>query len=52
MDTPAEHAENVMTSPLTDVRSAPLGKVTGREILNRLRPNAAKVVVAAFNSSI
>jgi hypothetical protein len=49
MDTPAE---NVMTSPLTDVRDAPLGRVVAPGILDRLRPSGAKVVVAAFNSAL
>lgn len=47
------HSEkSVMTSPLTDVRQAPLGRLSAPETLDRLRPSGAKVVVAAFNSSL
>jgi hypothetical protein len=42
----------VMTSTLTDVRDAPLGRVNAPATLDRLRPSGAKVVVAAFNSSL
>jgi hypothetical protein len=42
----------VMTSPLTDVRDAPLGKVAAPDTLDRLRPDGKKIVVAAFNSSL
>jgi hypothetical protein len=47
-----EPADTVMTSTLTDVRTAPLGRVAAPGILDRLRPTGAKVVVAAFNSSL
>jgi hypothetical protein len=48
-----ENVENVITSPLTDVRQAPLGKLSAPETLDRLRPaNTGKVAVAAFNSSL
>jgi len=49
VDTPEN---TVMTSELTDVRDAPLGRVVAPETLERLRPSGAKVVVAAFNSSL
>jgi hypothetical protein len=43
----------VMTSTLTDVRDAPLGRVAAPGILDRLRPSdTAKVAVAAFNASL
>jgi hypothetical protein len=43
----------VMTSPLADVRSAPLGKLSAAETLDRLRSGGtAKVAVAAFNASL
>ena len=44
--------KSVMTSSLADVRQAPLGRLSAPETLDRLRPGAAKVVVAAFNSSL
>jgi hypothetical protein len=50
VDTPAE---NVMTSTLTDVRQSPLGQLSARETLDRLRPaDGGKVAVAAFNASL
>lgn len=52
MDTAAAE-KAVMTSPLTDVRQAPLGRLSAPETLDRLRPaGQGKGVVAAFNSSI
>jgi hypothetical protein len=43
----------VMTSPLTDVREAPLAAAAAPGTLDRLRPGGkGKVVVAAFNSSL
>jgi len=51
MDTTAE--KSVMTSPLSDVRQAPLGRLSAAETLDRLRPaDTAKVAVAAFNASL
>jgi hypothetical protein len=44
--------KSVMTSALTDVRQAPLGRLSASETLDRLRPSGAKVIVAAFNSSL
>jgi hypothetical protein len=44
--------KSVVTSSLADVRQAPLGRLSAPETLDRLRPGAAKVVVAAFNSSL
>ena len=44
--------KSVMTSPLADVRQAPLGRLSAPETLDRLRPTGAKVTVAAFNSSL
>jgi hypothetical protein len=44
---------SVMTSPLADVRQAPLGQLSASQTLDRLRPGGkGKVVVAAFNSSL
>lgn len=43
----------VMTSPVTDVREAPLGKLSAPGLLDRLRPeDRRKVAVAAFNASL
>jgi hypothetical protein len=43
----------VMTSPLTDVRQAPLDRLSASATLDRLRPaDNAKVAVAAFNASL
>lgn len=51
MDTTAE--KSVMTSPLADVRQAPLGRLSAPETLDRLRPaDQGKVAVAAFNASL
>lgn len=51
MDTTA--VETVVTSPLTDVRQAPLGRLSAPETLDRLRPaEQGKTVVAAFNSAL
>jgi hypothetical protein len=51
MDTTAE--KSAMTSPLTDVRQAPLSRLSAPETLDRLRPaDSAKVAVAAFNASL
>jgi hypothetical protein len=51
MDTAAE--KSVMISPLSDVRQAPLGRLSAPATLDRLRPaGKGQVVVAAFNSSI
>ena len=51
MDTTPE--QSVMTSPLTDVRDAPLAKAEAPETLARLRPAGKGIVpVAAFNSSL
>lgn len=44
--------KSVLTSPLADVRQAPLGRLSAAETLDRLRSSEAKVVVAAFNSSL
>lgn len=45
--------QSVMTSPLTDVRDAPLAKAEAPETLARLRPAGKGIVpVAAFNSSL
>jgi hypothetical protein len=44
--------KSLMTSPLADVRQAPLGRLSAPETLDRLRPGSGKVVVAAFNSSL
>jgi hypothetical protein len=44
--------KSVLTSPLADVRQAPLGRLSALETLDRLRPGDAKIVVAAFNSSL
>ena len=42
-----------MISPLTDVRQAPLGRLTAPQTLERLRPvDAVAVVVGAFNASL
>ena len=52
MDTTAAEMP-IMTSPLSDVRQAPLGQLSAPETLDRLRPaGRGKVVVAAFNSSL
>ena len=45
--------KSIMTSPLADVRQAPLGQLSAAETLDRLRPaGTAKVAVAAFNASL
>jgi hypothetical protein len=51
MDTTAE--KSLMASILTDVRQAPLGRLSAPETLDRLRPaESGKVAVAAFNASL
>lgn len=51
MDTTAE--KSLMTSTLTDVRQAPLGRLSAPGTLDRLRPaDSGKVAVAAFNASL
>lgn len=49
MNTPEK---SLMTSNITDVRQAPLGRLSAPETLDRLRPAGGTVVVAAFNSSL
>ena len=46
--------KSIMTSPLADVRQAPLGQLSAVETLDRLRSTAGKstVAVAAFNASL
>ena len=45
--------KSVLTSPLADVRQAPLGQLSASETLDRLRPaDNGKVAVAAFNASL
>jgi hypothetical protein len=45
--------KSVMTSPLADVRQAPLDRLSAPAILDRLRPaDGVKVAVAAFNASL
>ncbi|HET9169031.1 MAG TPA: hypothetical protein VFN97_06320 [Actinospica sp.] len=42
-----------MTSPLTDVRQAPLSLLSAPKILDRVRQgDSAKPAVAAFNASL
>ncbi|HTJ72008.1 MAG TPA: hypothetical protein VL551_30990 [Actinospica sp.] len=43
---------SVLTSTVTDVRQVSLGRLQASQTLDRLRPSDAKVVVAAFNSSL
>jgi hypothetical protein len=53
MNTSAE--KSVMTSPLADVRQAPLGQLSAAETLDRLRGSSSSkgtVAVAAFNASL
>jgi hypothetical protein len=51
MNTNAE--KSITTSPLADVRQAPLGQLSAVETLDRLRPaGTTKVAVAAFNASL
>lgn len=52
MDTTAAD-KAVMTTPLTDVRRAPLYSLSAPETLDRLRPaDQGTCVVAAFNSAL